>query len=134
MAIHLRFIWFWAKFSADFGTICMLWCKFSLLKMAKYWKHNLVVWWFQESFVRLLLFIRRYHTLRECHDHWFKIRFRNKNLWLNKVPPSYTVYIFSDGYDRSVIYRYIAKLTKFNKLCPPQKSPTWGFMTSVVSL
>ena len=32
------------NFSALFGTISMLLGKFSLLKMAKYWKHNLVVW------------------------------------------------------------------------------------------
>ena len=37
MAIHLRFIWFWGKFSTHFDTIFMLFGKFSLLKMAKYW-------------------------------------------------------------------------------------------------
>ena len=36
MAIYLRLIWFWAKFSTHFGTICMKLGAFSLLKMAKY--------------------------------------------------------------------------------------------------
>ena len=40
LAIYLRFIWFLVQFC----TICMFLGKFSLLKMAKYWKHNLVVW------------------------------------------------------------------------------------------
>ena len=33
-----------AKFSTHFGTICALLGKFSLLKMAKYWKYNMVIW------------------------------------------------------------------------------------------
>ena len=41
-AIFLRFLWFWPKFSAHFDTICMHLGKFLLLKMAKYWEHNLV--------------------------------------------------------------------------------------------
>ena len=36
LVIYLRFMWFWAKFSALFGTFFILWGKFSLLKMAKY--------------------------------------------------------------------------------------------------
>ena len=44
LEIYLRFIWFWGKFPTHFCTICMLLGKFSLLKMAKYWKHNLVIW------------------------------------------------------------------------------------------
>ena len=54
LAIDLRIIWFWAKFSTHFGTMGMLLAKFSLLKMAKYWKHNLVIWshwsWFEKEF------------------------------------------------------------------------------------
>ena len=37
---YLWSIWFWAKFSAHFGTFSLL----KLLKMAKYWKHNPVIW------------------------------------------------------------------------------------------
>ena len=44
LAIYLRLIWFWAKFSTHFGTIYLILGAFSLLKMAKYWKHNLVIW------------------------------------------------------------------------------------------
>ena len=41
---YLSFIWFWAMFSTHFVTICMLLGTFTVLKMAKYWKHNLVIW------------------------------------------------------------------------------------------
>ena len=41
---YLKFIWLWGKFQTNFGKICVLLGKFSLLKIAKYWKHNLVIW------------------------------------------------------------------------------------------
>ena len=51
LAIYLWFICFWAKFWTHFGTICVFLGKLPLLKMAKYWKHNMVIWshWLETS-------------------------------------------------------------------------------------
>ena len=83
LAIYLRYIWFLAKFSAYFGTICIILGAFSLLKIAKYWNHNLVIWshWLWTKKVNLSFARSMFKSMRSWFEiwspkgqHWRKIK------------------------------------------------------------
>ena len=83
LAMYLRFIWFLAKFSAYFGTICMILGAFSLLKIAKYWNRNLVIWshWLWTKKVNLSFARSMFKSTRSWFEiwspkgqHWHKIK------------------------------------------------------------